>query len=99
MNGRKGSVGGAVSDTKEEHGAKNITLSPTEPISLKGLQYAAKKYVSYTRDQAKWESGWIYGFSEPYQIFIIYQLIEKEGTDDHPALRQILSSFEYFPPK
>jgi hypothetical protein len=92
-------AGEAVSDTKAERGAKNITLNPTEPVSLKGLQYAAKKYVSYTRDQAKWESGWIYGFSEPYQIFIIYQLIEKEGADDHPALRQTLNSFEYFPPK
>ena len=92
-------AGGAVSDTKEESGAKNITVSPTELISLKGVQYAAKKYVSYTRDQTKRESGWIYGFSEPYQIFIIYQLIEKEGVDDHPAVRETLDSFEYFPPK
>jgi hypothetical protein len=90
-------AGGAVSDTKEESGAKNITVSPTELISLKGVQYAAKKYVSYTRDQTKRESGWIYGFSEPYQIFIIYQLIEKEGVDDHPAVRETLDSFEYFP--
>jgi hypothetical protein len=92
-------AGEAVSDTKGEPGAKNITLSTTEPISLKGVQYAAKKYVSYIRDQSKRESGWIYGFSEPYQIFIIYQFIEKEGADDHPALRQVLDSFEYFSPK
>ncbi len=94
------SMGGeAVSDTKAEPGAKEITLGPTEPFSLKGVQYAAKKIVSYTREGAKRESGWIYGFSEPYQIFIIYLLIGKGGQDDHPALQQILDSFEYFPKK
>ncbi len=92
-------AGEAVSDTKAEPGAKNIVVSATEPISLKGVQYAAKKYVSYLRDQGKWESGWIYGFSEPYQVFIIYQLIGKAGADDHPALKQILDSFEYLPSK
>ncbi len=92
-------AGEAVSDTKAEPGVKNITVSPTEPISLKGVQYAAQKNVSYIREQAKWESGWIYGFSEPYQVFIIYQLIGKAGADDYPALKQILDSFEYFPSK
>jgi hypothetical protein len=40
------------------------------------------------------DQGWIYGFTEPYQIFILYQLINKPGSDDRQALKDILDSFE-----
>jgi hypothetical protein len=38
--------------------------------------------------------GWVYGFEEPYQIFIIYMVLEKEGYDDLKDIMKILSSFE-----
>ena len=70
-------------------------VSPTEPISLKGVQYAAKKYATYTAKGQKREQGWIYGFTEPYQIFIIYSIFEKEGANDRQDLKKILDSFEF----
>ena len=68
---------------------------PTEPISLKGVQYAAKKYATYTAKGQKREQGWIYGFTEPYQIFIIYSIFEKTMASDRQDLKKILDSFEY----
>jgi hypothetical protein len=72
---------------------------PAEPISLKGVQFAAKKYAIYAVRGEKREQGWIYGFTEPYQIFIIYSIFEKEGTSDRQDLKKILDSFEYIPKK
>ena len=72
---------------------------PTEPFSLKGVQYAAKKYVTYTARGQKREQGWIYGFSEPYQIFIIYSIFETKGASDREDLKKILDSFEFIPKK
>jgi hypothetical protein len=74
-------------------------VSPTEPISLKGVQYAAKKYATYTAKGQKREQGWIYGFTEPYQIFIIYSIFEKEGASDRQDLKKIIDSFEYITKK
>ena len=90
-----------VSDLEKERGkgVANIAVGPTEPISLKGVQYAAKKYATYTFKELKREQGWIYGFTEPYQIFILYVLSEKEGTSDRQDLKKILDSFEYIPKK
>jgi hypothetical protein len=72
---------------------------PTEPISLKGVQYAAKKYATYTAQGQKREQGWIYGFTEPYQIFIIYSIFERSGASDRQDLKKILDSFEFVPKK
>ena len=72
---------------------------PAEPISLKGVRYAAKKYATYTGRGMKQEQGWIYGFTEPYQIFNIYSLFEKKGTNDREDLKKILDSFEFIPKK
>ena len=72
---------------------------PAEPISLKGVQFAAKKYATYTARGMKQEQGWIYGFTEPYQIFIIYSLFEVRGTNDREDLKKILDSFEFIPKK
>jgi hypothetical protein len=74
-------------------------VHPTEPISLKGVQFAAKKYATYTVKGEKREQGWIYGFTEPYQIFIIYSIFETKGTSDREDLKKILDSFEYIPKK
>ncbi len=71
------------------------TFYPTEPVKLKGVEYAAKKYATYTARGLKREQGWIYGFTEPYQIFIIYSLFEKPGTHDREDLQKIIDSFEY----
>lgn len=85
----------------EEHGKGVIKpdVYPTEPISLKGVQYAAKKYVTYTFKGVKREQGWIYGFTEPYQIFILYMILEKEGANDRQDLKKILDSFEFMTKK
>ena len=58
-------------------------IGPTEHVSLKGVQYAANKYATYTLKGVKREQGWIYGFSEPYQIFILYMILEMEGIPVH----------------
>ncbi|MGZ3494517.1 MAG: hypothetical protein ACXU99_04360 [Thermodesulfobacteriota bacterium] len=86
-----------VAELEKEFGKNAIKpeFSPTEPISLKGVQYAAKKYAIYTVKGVKREQGWIYGFTEPYQIFIIYSLFEKPGTNDRQDLKKIIDSFEF----
>ena len=90
-----------LSDLEKERGKglDNIEVGPTEPVSLKGVQYAAKKYVTYTVKGLKHEQGWIYGFTEPYQIFVLYTIYEKGGAGDRPDLKKILDSFEYIPKK
>ncbi len=86
-----------VAELDKEFGQGKVkpTFYPTEPVSLKGVQYAAKKYATYTARGVKREQGWIYGFTEPYQIFIIYSLFEKPGTNDREDLKKIIDSFEY----
>lgn len=89
------------SELAKEFGPGRIQpeFAPTEAFSLKGVQYAAKKYATYTAKGLKREQGWIYGFTEPYQIFIIYSIFEKEGANDRQDLKKILDSFEYIPKK
>jgi hypothetical protein len=90
-----------TSDLENERakGVANIEIGPTEPISLKGVQYAAKKCVTYTVKGQKQEQGWIYGFKEPYQMFILYSLFEKQGSNDRQDINKILDSFEFVPKK
>jgi len=80
-------------------GAVKPEVGPTEAVSLKGVQFAAKKYVTYTVRGQKREQGWIYGFTEPYQMFIIYSIFEIPGTNDREDLKKILDSFEFIPKK
>jgi hypothetical protein len=80
-------------------GAINPEFYPTEPYSLKGVRYAAKKYATYTARGQKREQGWIFGFTEPYQIFIIYSIFETKGANDWEDLKKILDSFEFIPKK
>ena len=76
-------------------GAVKPDFYPTTPFSLKGVEYAAIKYATYTVRGQKREQGWIYGFTEPYQIFIIYSIFEKSGANDREDLKKILDSFEF----
>ncbi len=92
-----GSVTNAIkADLEKERGkgVADVEFGPTEALSLKGVQYAAKKYVTYTVKGARREQGWIYAFTEPYQIFILYMILEREGSNDREEMRQILDSFE-----
>jgi hypothetical protein len=94
-------TGSMIAELEKEFGKDVVKpeMSPTEPISLKGVQYAAKKYATYTARGLRREQGWIYGFTEPYQIFIIYTIFEKAGASDRQDLKKILDSFEYIPKK
>jgi hypothetical protein len=83
------------SEIEEDYGkGVKVEVGPTEPISLKGVPFAAGKYVTYIAKGLKREQGWIYGFTEPYQIFILYVILEKEGSNDRQDIRKILESFE-----
>ena len=88
-------MGSFKQELEEEHGKGiEVVTGPTEPIPLKGVQFAAKKYATYTLKGVKREQGWIYGFTEPYQLFILYVILEKEGSRDREDMKKILDSFE-----
>jgi hypothetical protein len=88
-------TGSLTSEIEKDYGkAVKVEVGPTEPIALKGVQFAAKKYAAYTVQGVKRDQGWIYGFTEPYQIFILYMVLEKEGANDRQDMKKILDSFE-----
>ncbi len=88
-------AGGLVEELKMEHGRDfPVEVSRVTPYSLRGVQYAAHRYVKYKLGEIPVIHGWVYGFAEPYQIFIIYMVLEKEGYDDLKDLAKILNSFE-----
>ena len=88
-------AGGLVEELKTEHGRDfPVEVGPTTPYSLKGVQYAAHRSASYKVGEIKTVHGWVYGFAEPYQIFVIYMVLEKEGFDDLRDIMKILDSFE-----
>jgi len=89
---------GLVEELKMEHGRDfAVEVSPTFPFGLKGVQYAAHKFVKYRLGETPIVHGWVYGFTEPYQLFIIYVVLDKDGFDDLRDVRKILESFEAFP--
>jgi hypothetical protein len=79
---------------KELGKGTKATTSATEPYSLKGVPYAAKSFATYNRKGVKTEQGWVYAFAEPFQIFILYMVLEKEGINDRQGIQAILDSFE-----
>jgi len=87
---------GSFKEELEQDYGKDIKveIAPTTPFTLKGAFFAAKKYATYTFHGVKREQGWIYAFTEPYQIFILYMLLEKEGSNDRQDMNKILDSFE-----
>ena len=89
-----------IEEIEEAYGKETQpVMAPTEAIQLKGVQYAAKKYATYTLKGTKREQGWIYAFSEPYQMFILYMLLDTGGSKDQDSLKAIFDSFEYLPKK
>jgi len=95
------SVTGEVEDEVKEHFGKEVkvTHGPTAAVPLKGVPFAAKKSSAFRVKGETREQGWIYAFTEPYQIFILYLVMEREGADDRKAIKEILDSFEYMPGK
>jgi len=97
-------TGAAMGSFKEElesdYGKDiKVEVAPTAPFTLRGVPFAAKKYATYTVHGVKREQGWIYGFTEPYQLFILYMILEKEGSNDRQELNKILESFVFHPTK
>jgi len=87
--------GGLVEELKMEHGRDfPVEVGPTTPYALKGVPYAAQRSARYKMEGKNTIHGWVYGFGEPYQIFIIYMVLEKEGFDDLKDVMKILDSFE-----
>jgi hypothetical protein len=88
-------AGGLVEELKMEHGRDfPVEIGPTTPYSLKGVPYAAHRSARYKVVGKNTVHGWVYGFGEPYQIFIIYMVLEKKGFDDLKDIMKILGSFE-----
>jgi hypothetical protein len=89
-------AGGSFEDEFRSDYGKNASfeISATEPYPLKGVPFAAKRYTNYTVNGIKREHGWIYAFAEPYQIFIIYVVMNEGGPKDHQDMKAILDSFE-----
>jgi hypothetical protein len=89
-------ISGEFNDDLAQDYGKDIKteMGPTTPFSLKGVQFAAKKYAIYTLKGVKREQGWIYAFNEPFQIFILYMIVGEEGPTDRQDIKKILGSFE-----
>ena len=87
---------GSFKEELEKDYGKDVKaeIGPTAPFALKGVPFSAKKYATYTLKGVKREQGWVYAFSEPYQIFIIYMILEKEGSTDRQDIAKILDAFE-----
>jgi hypothetical protein len=90
-----GAMGSFGEEFQQEYG-KDISfeVGPTTPFSLRGVQFAAKKFVTFVLEGVKREQGWIYGFVEPYQLFILYVVMGKEEAYDREDMKKILESFE-----
>jgi hypothetical protein len=87
-------TGSFTEELQKDYGKDvKVEISPTVPILLKGVPYAAKKFATYEIKGVKREQGWIYAFAEPYQIFILYMILGKEESNDRRDLEQILNSF------
>jgi hypothetical protein len=88
-------TGSLKGEIEKDYGKSlKVEVGPTERVSLKGVPFAAKKYATYTAKGLKREQGWIYGFIEPYQVFILYTILDKEGANDRQDMKKILDSFE-----
>lgn len=88
-------TGSLMEELEKDYGREvKPEISSTTPFKLKGVSFAAKRYALYTVDGVKREQGWIYGFGEPYQIFILYMIVGREGGTDAQDIGKILDSFE-----
>jgi hypothetical protein len=93
------SLTGEIEDEIKEHSGEDVkvTHGPTESVDLRGVPFAAKKYSTFKVQGQMRKQGWIYAFTEPYQIFILYMIMEKDAGNDRKAIKAILDSFEYGP--
>lgn len=89
-------AGGSFEDEFQKDYGKNVSfdISSTEPYPLKGVPFAAKRQTTYTVKGMKREHGWVYAFAEPYQIFIIYVVMDQGEPKDRQDMKAILDSFE-----
>jgi len=89
-------AGGSFEEEFRKDYGKNVSfdISTTEPYPLKEVPFAAKRYTTYTVKGIKREHGWIYAFAEPYQIFIIYVVMDQGEPKDRQDMKAILDSFE-----
>lgn len=93
-------TGSLEDELKQEYGKDlKVEIGPTTPVSLKNVPFAAKKFGTYMLKGVKREQGWVYAFVEPYQIFILYMVIGKDGAKDSEDIQKILNSFEVIPKK
>jgi len=89
-------TGSLEGELEKDYGKEvKVDIGPTTPFYLKGIQFAAKKYATYTLKGVKREQGWIYGFTDHYQMFILYMILEKEGANDREDMKKIFDSFEF----
>jgi hypothetical protein len=93
-------TGSLEGELEKDYGKElKVEIGPTTPFYLKGIELAAKKYATYTLKGVKREQGWIYGFTDHYQMFILYMILEKEGANDHEDMKKIFDSFEFISQK
>jgi hypothetical protein len=93
-------TGSLEGELEKDYGKEvKVEIGPTIPFYLKGIQFAAKKYATYTLGGVKREQGWIYGFTDHDQMFILYMILEKEGSNDRQDMAKILDSFEFISQK
>lgn len=90
--------GGIEDELDDEFGSGNysVTHTPVLPIALKGVPYAARSYSIAESGSLMRINGWIYGFVEPFQIFLLYQIVDSGSVSlDRQAVEKIVSTFEY----
>jgi hypothetical protein len=93
-------TGSLEGELEKDYGKEvKAEIGPTTPFYLKGIQFAAKKYATYTLQGVKREQGWIYGFTDHDQMFILYMILEKEGANDREDMKKIFDSFEFISQK
>jgi hypothetical protein len=93
-------TGSLEGELEKDYGKEvKVEIGPTTLFSLRGIQFAAKKYATYTLKGVKREQGWIYGFTDHYQMFILYMILEKEGGNDREDMKKIFDSFEFISQK
>lgn len=74
-----------------------MSYAPEQGISRSGIRLGVSWLWLFT--MRGMQQGWVYAFTEPYQIFILYMASEKEGTKELADLKAILDSFEVIPKK
>lgn len=89
-------AGGIVAELRQEHGRDfPVKLNQAVPARLKGVPYASRMSAEFSVKGETREQGWVYAFAEPFQIFILYLITDKDRLRDQEALEQAFSSFEY----